>query len=161
QAPQPFEVMAGLMIHVGLPWPIPDLDLRVKLEWQTPGPPRVTAPLQAAGVEHLLTAASWKLDDASEPVIPLDGRISLLFERGVNDHGLEGVMPIDATAGAVDPLTVGDYKLQANLEGLRLETLVDGIWQPYVPNGQPQRLYGMWQTEGDSTKRNRRLLLHV
>jgi hypothetical protein len=162
QAPQPFDVMAALMLHVGLPWPIPDLDIKAKLEWQSPGPARITAPLQALGIEQLASHASWKLDDQSEPVVPLDGRISLLFERGVNDRAGEGGGRLDATATVADDLVVGDYRLQANLEALLLEINQHGVWQPYTDaSGQSVPIQGLWQKEGDSTKNNRRLLLDV
>ena len=160
QAPQPFEVEANLAVHVGLPFPIPDLDFDVTLRWVDPGPPRVTAPLQSVSVEHFPSGASWALG-ADEPVVPLDGRLALVFERAVYDLTGRGL-----AAGDGEDTPLGDYNLRASLADLSLEVEDDaGAWQPYQSvdsDGNPVPFVGVWQQEpGDHGKRNRRLLLWV
>jgi hypothetical protein len=158
QSPQPFTIDALLEVRVDLPWPIPDLEGRVPFHWEDPGPPRVTAPLQAAGIEHLGTKASWPFEQT--PTVPLDGRISLGFERPVEDA-------VKAAPNAEAPvdLTVGDRRLRSRLTGLQLEVFdpAQKVFVPYAnPTGQPRRLYGMWQPQaGDPESGNRRLMLNV
>jgi len=155
QAPKPFMIDAAVGIHIGLPWPLPDIDFTVHLHWETPAPPRVTAPLQAVGISHPLTTASWSLL-GQEPVIPLDGRIGLAFERAVNDS-----TRVAENAVPAPDLTVGDYSLRASLTRLDLLVEDNGTWVPYAtPGGAPQKLSGMWQVQpGDGGQGNRRLEL--
>jgi hypothetical protein len=158
QSPQPFAVDAQLDVRLDLPWPLPDPGVTIPFHWEDPGPPRVTAPLQAAGVEHLQTTASWPF--VSTPTVPLDGRISLAFERPVEDT-------VKAAPNAESPvdLTVGDHILRSRLTGLRLDVQdpVTGTFVPFAgPSVQPRTLHGMWQRQpGDPGAGNRRLLLHV
>ncbi|MCV2489977.1 hypothetical protein OF117_11460 [Geodermatophilus sp. YIM 151500] len=158
QSPQPFMVDAQLDVRLDLPWPLPDPGVTIPFHWEDPGPPRVTAPLQAAGVEHLRTTASWSFETV--PTVPLDGRISLAFERPVEDA-------VEAAPNAESPvdLTVGDHILRSRLTGLQLdvEDPATGAFVPFAgPSGKPRPLYGMWQRQaGDPASGNRRLLLHV
>jgi hypothetical protein len=158
QAPQPFVIDAALQVRLDLPWPIPDLEAKIPFHWEDPGPPRVTAPLQAAGIEHLSTKTSWPFGET--PTVPLDGRISLGFERPVEDF-------VKAAPNADPPtdLTVGDYSLRSRLTGLRLDVFdtTKNAFVPYAsPDGKPRKLYGMWQPQaGDPTAGNRRLQLYV
>ncbi len=155
QAPQPFVIDASLEIKVDLPWPLPDLDAAAKLHWEKPGPPRITAPLQSIGIVHPLTTAAWALD--VEPVVPLDGRPALVFERAVDDPNTVGPNQTPA-----DEIVVGEYRLKSALAGVEL--LVEdpaGNWMPYsAPNNTTRPLFGAWQAQaGANEAGNRRLLL--
>ena len=165
QAPRPFDIYAQLQAKVDLPFPIPDLEVAVELHWEAPKPPELTVPLQAAGVEHSLTKASWPLGGAP-PVVPLDGRLSLAFDRPLNDD-----VRIGANAQAAPDRTMGEYSIRAGLTKLELQAL-DESTEPPTPSpyatptggaaGGPRKLYGMWQTTpGDSGQGNRRLELWV
>lgn len=160
QAPQPFEIDGKLYVKVDLPWPLPDLEASVGLHWETPGPPRLTVPLQAAGIQHPITLTSWQLG-GSAPVVPLDGRLGLVFDRPVEDRARVG-----ANAQPAPARPLGDYSIAASLAEIELQEF-DGSWKPFATTsgggpGQPRRLYGMWQSEpGDSGQGNRRLQLWV
>jgi hypothetical protein len=165
QAPRPFDIYAQLQAKLDLPFPIPDLEVAVELHWEAPKPPELTIPLQAVGVKHSLTKASWPLGGAA-PVVPLDGRLSLAFDRPVNDD-----VGIGANAQAAPDRTMGGYSIRAGLTKLDLQVAEESTdpptWFPYAtPNGGgsglPRKLYGKWQTTpGDGGQGNRRLELWV
>lgn len=156
QAPSPFELDAEVSVHANLPWPCDDWEATVHLHWETPGPPTVVAPLQAVGIKHPITSASWDLDatGGTEPVVPLDGRPSLAFERSVND-----LLGVGNNAVAVGGRHVGDYSLVANLDSVTLQVLDNGAWIDYATTTSAVHpLYGAWQVQpGDSSQGNRRL----
>jgi hypothetical protein len=155
QAPQPFVIDAEIKIRADLPWPIPDLEESVHLHWEASGPPRVTAPLQSAGIVHPITTTTWSLE-GTEPVVSLDARPSIAFDRPVND-----LAHVGENALAAPDRAVGEYVLRANLTGVELWSEENNVWVPYAtPNGTPRKLYGAWQVQaGDSAQGNRRLVL--
>ena len=164
QAPKPFAVRGDIRVKVDLPWPIPDLEAAVELAWEAPGPPRLTVPLQAGGVEHQLVGATWPFD-GSVPIVPMDGRISLAFDQAVND-----VASVGANAQAAPDRPLGDYLLRSTLEEIAVDVHDPGAtpeWKQYATTiggaaGGPRRLYGMWQVQpGDARQGNRRLQLWV
>lgn len=58
----PFHLLASVAVGVSLPWPLPDFDVEVTLEW---GPekvwPALPLPLKEIAVEHFKTTVSWPL----------------------------------------------------------------------------------------------------
>ncbi|NIS80195.1 MAG: hypothetical protein GTO14_08290, partial [Anaerolineales bacterium] len=58
----PFHLLAKLSVGINLPWPLPDFDVDVTLEW---GPdkkaPPLPLPLKEIAIEHFKTTASWPL----------------------------------------------------------------------------------------------------
>ena len=158
-APLPFSVDAEVNVRANLPWPIPDLETSVRLHWESPGPPRVTAPLQSVGIVHPITTATWSLEGV-EPVIPLDGRPSIAFDRAVNDLAQVGDNAMDAS-----DRQVGEYFMRSNLTSIELLVESHGVWVPFATpsgsaSGPPYELYGAWQVQpGDSAQGNRRLTL--
>lgn len=63
-APTPYHLLADLHVKLGLPWPLPDLEATVGLEWGEPHMPLppVALPLGAASCEHLKVTEKWPLD---------------------------------------------------------------------------------------------------
>ena len=63
-APTPYHVLADLHVELGLPWPLPDLEATVGLEWGEPHVPLppTALPLGAASCEHLKASETWPLD---------------------------------------------------------------------------------------------------
>lgn len=168
ESPKPSKINAEVHARIDLPFPLPHPEATATLHWESPAPPQLIAPLQAVGVEHLINDAktvSWPLDGQDVPVIPLDGKPSLVFERPVNDMVNNGA-GIGANAGTAPDRQVGEYNLRANLVELEIEAADQhnlGNFLPYAgPNGQPRKLYGMWQTQpGNSGDGNCRLMLWV
>jgi hypothetical protein len=119
----PFHVLAEFSVGINLPWPLPDFDVDITLEWgPTPDEPPLPLPLKEIAVEHFKSTASWPLprtqlllpntDDgngfvrlpvpaadlvagppADAPVVPLDSRPHITFGRAVHDRALVGVNP--------------------------------------------------------------------
>lgn len=157
RSPQPFEIDGEMRVRVELPWPAEDFKHTIKLHWKTAGPPRVVAPLQSVGAMHPLLSVSWALGHG-EPVLPLDARFALAFEREVRD-----VSAIDPAALPVTPRVVGDYHLVSQVDAVELLCEEGGDWVHYATvSGHPRPLIGLWQQQGgDATQGNRRLMLQV
>ncbi|MCI0687295.1 MAG: hypothetical protein L0Y54_08675 [Sporichthyaceae bacterium] len=129
----PFHILAEFSVGIELPWPLPDFDVTITLEW---GPsqdrPPLPVPLKEIAVEHFKASASWPLprgslllpdrddgngflalppaasDDtaaapSTAPVVPMDARPHLTFGRPVHDDGLVGVNPQPVLPGANPP----------------------------------------------------------
>lgn len=127
----PFHVLAEFSVGIDLPWPLPDFDVGITLEWgPTPDEPPLPVPLKEIAVEHFKSTASWPLprgqllvpatDDgngflalpvptadlaaappAAAPVVPLDARPHITFTRAVHDDALVGVNPQPVWPNAV------------------------------------------------------------
>ncbi len=163
QVPHPFHLLAELAIEIGLPWPLPDIELEISLEWSDPKPARVVSTLQSVSVEHPLAGVSWSLIPGEEPIVPRDGRIVLLFERGVNKTTSSTTSIQLATPPPADPMQSGDYRLLASVVEIRLEIERGGVWVQYVhtdADGNPLLPHGVWQEQsGDKSNSNRRLMI--
>lgn len=163
EAPHPFHLLAELAIEIGLPWPIPDLELEVSLEWSDPLPARVVSPLQSVAMEHPLDAVSWALVPGQEPVVPRDGRIILLFDRGMNIANSPATTIALDTPPPAESMASGDYLLRTSIAKIRLEIDRGGVWTSYVhtdPNGNTVVPRGVWQEQsGDRSNSNRRLMI--
>lgn len=126
----PFHVLAQFSVGISLPWPLPDFDVDITLEWgPTPDEPKLPAPLKEIAVEHFKSTVSWPLPrgqwllpnvDAGEgmlivpppsaplnsgppadvPVVPMDARPHITFGRMVHDDALVGVNPQPVWPGA-------------------------------------------------------------
>lgn len=72
----PYHILGELKVHIGLPWPLPDIDKTVGLEWgPDPLMPPLPLPLQAVTVEHLKVTTAWPLPRGRllRPSYGLDG----------------------------------------------------------------------------------------
>lgn len=83
----PFHILAEFKVSVGLPWPLPDVDVDISIEW---GPeklyPPLPLPLKEVAIEHFKVTTSWPLP-----------RNSLLFPN--YDSNNDGLLAIDKTNG--------------------------------------------------------------
>lgn len=163
EAPHPFHLLAELAIEIGLPWPLPDIEFEISLEWSDPEPARVVSPLQSVAVEHQIANVSWSLVPGEEPVIPRDGRLILLFDRGMNlSTSATTTIALDAPPPA-DAMSSGEYLLRPSIAEIRLEIEREGVWTPYVhtdPDGNAVVPHGVWQEQsGDKSNSNRRLMI--
>lgn len=58
----PFHVRAELSVSVDLPWPLPDAEAKIVLEWgPEPDPPLLPVPLKEVSIDHLKVTTSWPL----------------------------------------------------------------------------------------------------
>lgn len=127
----PFHVLAEFRVGIGLPWPLPDFEVGITLEWgPEPDPPALPVPLKEIAVEHFKVSTSWPLpagqlllpvydadgdgfldsggvgsnvpgDLGAVPVVPLDARPHITFGRPVHDDAAVGVNPQPVLPDAV------------------------------------------------------------
>jgi hypothetical protein len=58
----PFSIRAELSVTIGLPWPLPDIEVELVLQWGPElDPPLLPVPLQQVAVEHLKVTTAWPL----------------------------------------------------------------------------------------------------
>jgi hypothetical protein len=111
----PFTIMIELSLHIGLPWPLPDSDIAVQLQWgPEKTPPPLPLPLQEVAIAHLKISTTWPLPHVPDysndgylkapvpdpatieaapppdnpPTVPLDARPQITFGRTVHDDAL-------------------------------------------------------------------------
>ena len=62
----PFYLRADLSVSVGLPWPLPDFDVDIALEWGPEAdPPLLPATVKEVSVAHEIVSATWPLPAGS------------------------------------------------------------------------------------------------
>jgi hypothetical protein len=67
----PFHVLAELSVGIELPWPLPDFDADITLEWgPEPAPPPLPLPLKEIAIEHFKVTTSWPLSRGDHLLIP-------------------------------------------------------------------------------------------
>ena len=63
---EPFHVLGQFTVGIGLPWPLPDLEGDITLEWGPElNPPPLPLPLKEIAVEHFKVTTSWPLPRAT------------------------------------------------------------------------------------------------
>jgi len=63
QTPAPFHVLAALTVSIDLPWPLKDIEAKVRLEWgKEDKVPPAALPLAAFAMEHFKATEKWRLD---------------------------------------------------------------------------------------------------
>lgn len=106
---EPFWIKGEFKVGINLPWPLPDFSVDVSVQW---GPkkvaPPIPAPLKEASIEHLKVSTAWqapllgaavdangipqnKPADFTVPVVPLDARPAVTFNKSVHDMEKVGV----------------------------------------------------------------------
>ncbi|SNR23577.1 DUF6603 domain-containing protein [Halorubrum vacuolatum] len=67
EAIDPFHVHGEVSVELGTPWPLPDPEATVSLEWgPTPEPPEVPAPLSGVALGHERVTTRWPLPRAGQ-----------------------------------------------------------------------------------------------
>lgn len=119
----PFHILGEFSVGINLPWPLPDFDVDILLEWGPELiPPPLPLPLKEIAIEHFKVTTSWPLprptlllpnydrgegflvdeppvfDENAEPppgmpVVPLDCRPHVTFGRAVHDDAFVGINP--------------------------------------------------------------------
>src|SRR5207249_2123404 len=87
-----------------------------------------------------------------------DGRLSLAFDRPVEDAAGVG-----SNGSAAPTFRLGDYLFRTRLTAIELQLFdpATNSWSTVAAPTATKKLYGAWQTSGDATEGNRRLLLWV
>lgn len=66
----PFHILASLDVGIDLPWPLPDFDVTIGLEWgPEPTNPPLPLPVKEIAVEHFKVTTSWPLPRAGTPLL--------------------------------------------------------------------------------------------
>ena len=157
KSPTPYQVRGDLDLSVKLPFPLKDLHEAIVLEWKESRDPPAEDPFRLFSVEHPVVDETWKLSGSSAeldptsadfdpgPVVPLDGRPSLVFDRSVKDV----TSGIDLINVAVYPggTWIGDYLFDYEVHEVTLEkwSKAGGVaWE------KVSGLYGSWLAVEDA-----------
>ncbi len=98
EAFDPYHILAEFSVGINLPWPLPDFDADITLEWgPTPANPPLPLPLKEIAVEHFKVTTSWPL--------PRGGAQPLLLPNFDNDADgfLQAPVPSVAVQEAAPP----------------------------------------------------------
>ena len=157
KAPTLYWVRGELRVAVKLPWPLKDLEERVVLEWREEATPPSEDPFKSVALEHPKVDETWTGlpaapqsatpgSDAFEggPVVPLDARPSVAFDRGMKDEtGGELFTSVNAYPGST---RIGDHNFDYELLEVVLEKWPKSGATSWTP---VEQLYGAWMSVED------------
>jgi hypothetical protein len=126
RAPKPHFVAGDLSVEVDLPAPLKDAEIDIHLEWSSPLPPDLVDPvLQQVAIDSPIETAAWQApvrdsatgidpitDEDLLPIVPLDGKVTFVFDRPMNDTAAI------AASGDVVHDEQGEYTLRYELAGV-------------------------------------------
>jgi hypothetical protein len=105
----PYHILAELSVSVNLPWPLPDFDASIKLEWgPEPDAPLLPVPLKEVSIEHLKVTTTWPLPTTGDTILTLpdpdddgdgffDGTVPAApSDTQLGPSDLSPVVPLDA-----------------------------------------------------------------
>ena len=97
----PFHVLGEFTVGIGLPWPLPDFDVDISLEWgPEPTFPALPAPLEEVAVEHFKVTTSWPLA-LGDLLVPRLDRGDGMFDAAAPTPAAPLTAPIPASAPVV------------------------------------------------------------
>ena len=148
--PNPFYVEASVSIHLGLPWPLPDINASITLSWEHGQHPDAEDPLERVALQHPLTVANLNATPTpgGAPVVPVDWRPIISFSHDLNNAIPTATLPIQGPLGPANPceqaspantpvpnLTIPETAWHYTLTGLTLEEAPTGggAFAPYSP----------------------------
>lgn len=159
KAPSPYWVMGEVEITVKLPVPLKDLDESVLLEWHEEVEPGLEDPFRSIGLEHLKVDETWTNVVMPEqdalpvesgyqpgPIVPLDARPSIVFDRSMKDVTLgRAFVSVDAYPGGSE---IGSYTFDYELQEVTLEK-----WPKAGGTGWTavEDIYGAWMAVEDGS----------
>ena len=86
-SPKPFRIRGVASVELDLPWPLPDVSVKIELIWEERAEPAPVRPFLkgAAMVHHKLPGEGWPLgtEEWSASVVPVDAVPRLSFSRPV------------------------------------------------------------------------------
>jgi hypothetical protein len=152
KAPTLYWVRGEVRLSVKLPVPLKDLEEDIVLEWREEATPASEDPFESIGLEHPKVSETWTdlarsaqtLDPGHPdydpgPIVPLDARPSVAFDRSMKDM-TEGrrFTSVDAYPGST---RVGDHLFDYELLDVALDQWSKAggtVWMPV------EDLYGQW-----------------
>ena len=140
----PFHIKGDLGLSVDLPWPFPDFDVSVAVEWgPNPVPPPLLPPLQDVAIEHFKVTTTWPL-----PRVSANGTAPLLLSAaidmdgdGVLDAPLPGEESAARTAAPEVPLDARPHI-----------TFARPVHDRALAGVNAQAVYPEWERVGDPAK---------
>ncbi len=158
KAPTLYWVRGELGVVVKLPWPLDDIEESIVLEWREEATPPSEDPFESISLAHPKVDESWTGlpptlqtgtpgSDAFEsgPIVPLDARPSIAFDRGMKDLTGGQFASVDAYGGST---RVGDHEFDYELLEVSLEKWPKAGGAAWIP---VEDLYGAWMAvEGGS-----------
>ncbi len=168
KAPTLYWVKGELSVAVKLPVPLKDLEETITLEWREDAEPVPEDPLKSIGLEHPKVDETWidvekpfqddpnSVDYEPGPLVPLDARPSIVFDRSMKDAtGTDNFTSVDAYPGGTQ---IGDYTFDYELQEVLLEK-----WSQAGSTGWTavEEVYGTWMAieDGNGGPVNTRLQL--
>lgn len=95
----PFHVVGSFAAWISLPWPLPDFDVEVSLEWgPEPNPPAIPNPVQDVTIGHEKVTTTWPLPRTTSPDPDSGGSYAALL---IPDYQKDGFLR--DTVGAALP----------------------------------------------------------
>jgi len=165
--PHPFHVVGDVRVELGMPWPLPSPSADIHLEWGSADEPPADPPPSVASfaAEHLRVTRSWDLTEGHDssmehlagvapaadsarggppppaPIIPLDAKVLINFNRPVVDRALVG-----SNGGPVpQPERSGAFEILHELLAVILEKEDGNAWQTVTSRQEGTGdLFGMW-----------------
>lgn len=140
----PYHLLGRFAVGIDLPWPLPDFRASITLEWGPElSPPVPPDALKEIAAEHLMVTATWPLalrriageqagpSDAELPVVPLDARPSVSFNRPVYDAAAIGVnaQPPPTAWEWIGDAGHGPAEVRYDLAAMTLERASGDVWQ--------------------------------
>jgi hypothetical protein len=143
RVPEPYWIHGIAEVGIKLFWPLPDISLRVELEWSQPAPTLPVWPLlkECTFIHHKGSGSTWtalmhSVDDpqpdwSAFPIVPVDARPVLTFARPFYNLQREtnrGLIPV--FNGNIDKVggTVFTYKLDNDELLLQKYDFTDENW---------------------------------
>lgn len=146
----PYHILAELSVSVNLPWPLPDFDADIKLEWgPEPDPPLLAVPLKEISIEHLKVTTTWPL--------PTTGQVVLIEPDADGDsdgffNGSVPAVPSDTNLGPSDasPIVPLDARPRITFGRPVHDAALVGVNPSVVfPNSAPE---AGWEWVGDPSR---------
>jgi hypothetical protein len=160
QAPRPYQFHAEIEAKLRTPRFIPDPKFRFEWDYKQETTPGILNPIGKLGVEHLKVSEKWSLDgadsEANAPIVPLDGKVAISFQRSVADLPLVGGSSISGTPPWE---RAGKFEFRYRLTEVRLERRpkrsAAGAWETVAVRSQSQndesKLWGVWLAADSSS----------
>lgn len=152
-APRPYRLHAEIEAKLRMPRFVPDLKCHFELDYKEETTPAILDPIGKLGVEHLKVSEKWSLEGADSedtaPIVPLDGKVAISFQRSVADLPLVGGSSISGTPPWE---RAGKFEFRYRLTEIRLERrpkeTAPGAWETVAVRSTEQsdeaELWGVW-----------------
>lgn len=139
----PLHILAEFSVGINLPWPLPDFDADITLEWgPTLAPPPLPLPLKEIAVEHFKVSTSWPLPRNTLLLPDYDNNADGFLEAPSPPVTVQEAAPPPANA----PIVPVDCRPHITFaRAVHDEALVGVNPQPVLPTAQPPG----WEWIGD------------